>query len=89
MRWSSLGQRTLTVGERITVQLLSKLTRLDVTIKEKMLLFVCIETTESKPVKQETSCTLILPRVMKIQCNGISPLTLYIVALQIQQKRIK
>ena len=54
-----------------------------------MLLFVCIETTESKPVKQETSCTLILPRVMKIQCNGISPLTLYIVALQIQQKRIK
>ena len=48
------GQRTLAVGERITVKLVYLLTGLDLTTHESMLLFVCTETTESKPVKPDS-----------------------------------
>ena len=47
----------LTIGERIAVQLVSRFIRLDLTRQENVVLFVCIETTESKPVKQESSST--------------------------------
>ena len=45
------------MGERITVQLVSSLTSLDLTNKENALFFVCSEAAESKLVKLETSCT--------------------------------
>ena len=51
----------LNVGGRITVRLVSILTLLDLTKQENIMLFVCAETTQCKPVKQETSCTVILP----------------------------
>ena len=58
-------QRTLTVGERITVQLVSRLTELHLT-KQKICCYLNIraETTESKPVKQKSSHTAILPPTM-------------------------
>ena len=40
---------------RITAQPVSRLTGMVLTKQENMLLFLCTETTESKPVKQETS----------------------------------
>ena len=49
-------QRTLTVGVSITVQLVSRIGFGD---KRNMFLFVCVETTASKPVKLETSQTVI------------------------------
>ena len=53
-------QRTLTVQGRITVQLVSSLTRLDVMNEEIMLLLnVCSEAAKSKLVKLKTSCTVI------------------------------
>ena len=52
---------TLTVGGRITVGLVSRLTGLDLIKQENMLLFVCSETTESKPVKLETSAVILTP----------------------------
>ena len=52
LNWTVLlVQRTLTVGARITVQLVSSLTRLDLTKEENMLFFVCSETAKSKLVK--------------------------------------
>ena len=54
------GQRSLTVGGRITVQLVSGLTRLELTKKENLLIFVCSEAVESILEKLETSCTVIL-----------------------------
>ena len=42
-----MNQRTLTLGKRIT--------ELDFTKQENLLLFVCTETTESKPIRLETS----------------------------------
>ena len=53
MLW--VGQRTLTIGGRITVQLVSSLTRLDLTKKENMLLFVLSEAVQSELDKLETS----------------------------------
>ena len=47
-RSSSIKQSTLTVGGSITVQLVSRLTGLDLNKQEIMLLLLCIETTESK-----------------------------------------
>ena len=38
----------------------SRLAGLDLTKQENMLLFVCTESSKSKPVKQETSCTVIV-----------------------------
>ena len=58
MLW--VGQRTLTIGGRITVQLVSSLTRLDLTKKENMLLFVLSEAVQSELDKLETSHTVIL-----------------------------
>ena len=45
------NQGTFIVGGRITVQLVSSLTRLDLTKEENMLFFVCSETAKSKLVK--------------------------------------
>ena len=56
-----MRQETLTIGGSNTEQLVSTLTGLESTEIENMLLFVCNRTTESKPVKQETSYTVILP----------------------------
>ena len=59
---SILGQRTLTVdGGRITAQLVSSLTRLDLTKEENLLFFVCREAATFTFVKLETSRTVILP----------------------------
>ena len=55
-----LYQRSLTMGGSTTVQLVSTLTRLDLSSKENMLLFVGGETVDSKLVKLETSRTAIL-----------------------------
>ena len=52
-------QRTLTIAERITVWLVNSLTRLDLTYKENVLFFVCIEVAESKFLNLETSHTVI------------------------------
>ena len=52
-RWKE--QRTLIVEGRITVQLASSLTRLELTNEENMLLWECSETVESKLVILETS----------------------------------
>ena len=61
--WHYLGQMmVLTVGGRITVRLVSSLTRLNLTKEENnMLLFVSSEAVESKLVKLETCQTVILP----------------------------
>ena len=48
------------MGGSTTVQLVSTLTRLDLSSKENMLLFVGGETVDSKLVKLETSRTAIL-----------------------------
>ena len=68
------NQRTLTIGGRITVPLVSSLTGL--TRQENMLLFVCTETTESKRVQQLTSyndlfpyCKRSLPKHCPPLCN--------------------
>ena len=45
----------LNIPPRITVRMVSRLTRFDLTIQDIMLLLLCPETTESEPVKQETS----------------------------------
>ena len=57
--------KRLTVGGRITVQLVSDLTRLDMVNEEKMF-FVCSEAVESKLVKLETSRTVILPPTVSV-----------------------
>ena len=56
----NLCNKTLTVGGRITVQLVSSSKRLELTKKENVLLFVCSATVESKLVKLDTSSTVIL-----------------------------
>ena len=58
-------QITLTVGGRNTVQLVSCLTRLDLTNKENML-FVGSGAVESKLVKLETSRTVKLPQIVSV-----------------------
>ena len=57
-------QRTLSVGEKISVRLVSRVTV--PTKQEKMLLFLCSETTDFKPVKQETSYTLTRPLMLSV-----------------------
>ena len=61
-------RRTFTIGWRITVQLVSSLTRLDLTKKENMLGFVCSETAEVKLVKLETS----RPPMVSVRCTRYS-----------------
>ena len=63
-----LYQRTLAVGGRMTLWLVSSLSRLDLTKKEKMLLLVFSEANESKLVRLETSCTVILPPTVSVLC---------------------
>ena len=58
-----LLQITLTVGGSVTVSLVSSLTRLDLTNKDIMLLFVFSEAVESKFVKLET---VILPPTVSV-----------------------
>ena len=60
MRFHQVGQKRLTIGGRITVWLVSSLTRLDLTKKENMLLFVLSEAVQSELDKLETSHTVIL-----------------------------
>ena len=55
-----IDQRTLTKGRSISVQLIFSLTGLDSPKQENMLLIVSSKATESKPVKLETSCTVII-----------------------------
>ena len=54
-------QRTLTVGGRITVRLVSSLTRLELTNEGNIILFVFSESVLCNLVKLETSCTLCSP----------------------------
>ena len=56
----SLYVYTTTIQRIIPVRIVSSLTRFDFT-KKNMLLIVCPETTESKPVKLETNRTVIFP----------------------------
>ena len=65
-------QRTLAVGGRITVQLVSSLTRLDLT-RKKICYFVFVpsEAVESKLVNLETSHTVILRPTLSVLCNYI------------------
>ena len=51
---------------RITGQLVSSLTRLDLTKKGKVLFSTCSEAVESKLVKLETSHTVILPPTVSV-----------------------
>ena len=69
MRFHQVGQKRLTIGGRITVWLVSSLTRLDLTKNENMLLFVCCEAIESKLVKLETSHTVILFPKLSFLCE--------------------
>ena len=50
----------------ITVQLVSMLTRCDVTKEENMLVFECREAVESNFVKLETGFTVILPLMVNV-----------------------
>ena len=61
-----IGQRILTIGERITVRLVYLQFRLDLTKGESMLFFVCGEVVHSQLVKLETSCTVILPPTVSV-----------------------
>ena len=44
------------------LQLVSSLTRLELTKEENMLIMTCSEAVESKLVKLQTSCTVVLPK---------------------------
>ena len=68
-------QRTLTLGEWITVQLDSSLARLDLTKEENMFVLLCSEAGESKLVKLETRRTVILPSMVSVPCEKVSDLT--------------
>ena len=59
-----LIQRTLALEGRITVWLVSSLTREDLTNKENMWFLVCSEAVEYILVK--TSCTVILPPTLRV-----------------------
>ena len=61
--------RPLTVGRRITLLLVSRLTGLDLIKQENMVLLVW--NTESKQVKHETRCTMKLPP-MVIDLYGVA-----------------
>ena len=50
-----------TLTARITVQLVSSVTALDLTQQESVMLYVQTVITESKTFRMETSCTVILP----------------------------
>ena len=72
IKFARFKLRTLTVGGRITEWLASSFTGLESTEQENMLLFVCRKAIKSKPVKQETSSTVILsPTVSDLwsQCH--------------------
>ena len=58
--------RTPTEEGMITVRLVSSSTRLDLTKKENMLLFVSSEAVVSKILKLETSRTVILPPMVSV-----------------------
>ena len=60
--------RTITIGGRITVQLVSSLTRFDLTKGENMLLFVCSEAVVYKLVKLKTKHTVIPDPIVSVLC---------------------
>ena len=66
-------QRTFTVGGMITVRLVSRLTRFDLT-KYKICgyLYVDNKAVESILLKLETSCTVILPSMASVLCPSTS-----------------
>ena len=51
-------------------RLVSSLTTLDLTKRDNELLFVCSEAVESKPVKLETSHTVILSTMVSVLCKS-------------------
>ena len=53
--------RKLTIRGRFTVKLVSRLTGQDLTKQENMILLERTETTVSKPVKLDTSCSKTYP----------------------------
>ena len=55
----------------ITTQLVSSLTRLELTKEEKMLLLVGSKAVEPKLVKLETSYTVILPPTVSVLCRHL------------------
>ena len=57
------------MGGRITIQLVASLTRHELTIKEKMPIFVGSEAVDSKLAKLNTSCTVILPPMVSVLCG--------------------
>ena len=61
-------QRTFTVGGRITEQLVSSLTRLELTNERNLILFVFSEAVYCNLVKLETSCTVVLPPTVSVLC---------------------
>ena len=63
-------QRTLTVGGRITVRLVSSLTRLELTNEGNKILFVVSEAVYCNLVKLETSWTVMLPPMVSVLCCG-------------------
>ena len=62
-------QRTLTVGGKITVRLVSSLTRLELTNEGNVILFVFSEAVKYNLVKLETSCTVMLPPMVSVFCS--------------------
>ena len=63
-------QRTLTIGGRITVWLVSSLTRLELTNERNIILFVFSEAVKCNLVKLETSRTVILPPMASVLWFG-------------------
>ena len=63
-----MNQRTLTIRKNITVCLVCRFTRLDLTKQENMLLFLCSEAVESKLVKLETSRTVSVSPTVSVLC---------------------
>ena len=66
--YNFLARRTLAILGRINVRLVSSSARLDLTIQETMLLFVCCAAVESKLGKLEISRTVILIPKVSVLC---------------------
>ena len=62
------AEKTHSRGGKITVWLVSSLTRLDRNKKENMWLSVCSEAADAILVKLETSRTMILPPTVSVLC---------------------
>ena len=78
--WFTKGphQRKLTVGGRITVRLVSSVTRLVSTKKENMWSLVCSEAVESKLVKLDTSRIVKRPLKSKLVFCASSSVTRWV-----------